>query len=416
VGTWDQTWAQLDKRYYIAILSFTWCRYYVNQTGSPYHNDEYFHEWRVPNSMDYNATYFDTTQPKLLNTDMCLGWDIGDGDDVNDGTCPSMCMSGDIWDDCGTAMESGDTTKACGSDVSTDSPSGTLTICEKQSNGMRTYVETYASNDTAFLLDFAAAFKKLTELGQDDLEYPTEVEAPSDLTYSECTSTCKMCTGFTVSDMFGSDLVPSAEGSTVTAYSAADLPAGLSIDSTTGYVSGTPTETSDSTAYTVTATNDAGSDTVNIRIKVLDGSSSNNCPSPTPAPTSAESTPTSAPTAAASCESWCSSNSNDWDTKCSWAKCSGCDDCSDDSSSSEDTPTEAPTYGDTCYSWCESNSNDWDTKCAWTKCSGCADCSELLLASQTTDNWSENLGDGKPEVTEMEEEDQRVPEDQWQEA
>ena len=39
---------------------------------------------------------------------------------------------------------------------------------------MRTYVETYATNDTAFLLDFAAAFKKLTELGQDDLEYPTE--------------------------------------------------------------------------------------------------------------------------------------------------------------------------------------------------------------------------------------------------
>merc|ERR1711968_245611 len=150
-GIWDQTFSKLDKRYYIAILSFTWCRFFVNQTGNDYDDSEYKHEWRVPNEMNENMTYYDTSTPKLLNTDMCLAWDIGDGDDeVNSNTCPSKCMSGDIWDGCTSASEAGATTRACSSTSSPDSPSGQLTICNKQTNGMREYVETYASNDTAF--------------------------------------------------------------------------------------------------------------------------------------------------------------------------------------------------------------------------------------------------------------------------
>jgi len=37
---------------------------------------------------------------------------------------------------------------------------------------------------------------------------------------------------------------------------------------------------------------------------------------------------TASPTTAGTCESWCASNANEWSTKCSWSKCSGCDDCS----------------------------------------------------------------------------------------
>lgn len=50
---------------------------------------------------------------------------------------------------------------------------------------------------------------------------------------------------------------------------------------------------------------------------------------PTTAPTEATEVPTETPTAAptVTCASWCAGNTNDWDTKCNWNKCAGCDDC-----------------------------------------------------------------------------------------
>ena len=128
----------------------------------------------------------------------------------------------------------------------------------------RTYVEKFASDVDVFLPAFVAAFKKMTELGATDLASPTEITAPSDLTYSDCTTVCKVCQGTAITA-----ITASASGSTVTSYTADDLPAGLSIDATTGTISGTPTTETAGTAYTVTATNDAGSDTVNVRYKVL---------------------------------------------------------------------------------------------------------------------------------------------------
>jgi 6-phosphogluconolactonase (cycloisomerase 2 family) len=64
---------------------------------------------------------------------------------------------------------------------------------------------------------------------------------------------------------------PSSGGGAVVSYSVAPpLPAGLSFDTTTGIVSGTPTAITAQGTYTVTATNTGGSDTVGLVITVND--------------------------------------------------------------------------------------------------------------------------------------------------
>ena len=65
---------------------------------------------------------------------------------------------------------------------------------------------------------------------------------------------------------------PSSTGSAVDSYSITpSLPAGLSLDTVTGVISGTPTELRAATDYTVTATNAGGSATTTVRITVSDG-------------------------------------------------------------------------------------------------------------------------------------------------
>jgi hypothetical protein len=62
---------------------------------------------------------------------------------------------------------------------------------------------------------------------------------------------------------------PSSTGGPVESYSISPaLPAGLSLDSSTGVISGTPSEASAATSHTVTATNSAGSTTVGVSITV----------------------------------------------------------------------------------------------------------------------------------------------------
>ena len=66
-------------------------------------------------------------------------------------------------------------------------------------------------------------------------------------------------------------VTPTAGGGTVTAWSITPLlPTGLSFDSSTGAISGTPSVVTSSTAYTVTATNAGGSATATVTIQVND--------------------------------------------------------------------------------------------------------------------------------------------------
>ena len=64
---------------------------------------------------------------------------------------------------------------------------------------------------------------------------------------------------------------PTSSGGAVTNWEITPtLPAGLSFDNATGAISGTPTAVSNSTTYTVTATNSGGSATATVSILVND--------------------------------------------------------------------------------------------------------------------------------------------------
>ncbi len=94
------------------------------------------------------------------------------------------------------------------------------------------------------------------------LNIAVKVVAPSSLTYSSNPATYT----------FGMPIhpnIPSNVGSPATSYSVSPaLPTGLTLDSTTGVISGTPTAVSPSAPYTVTGTNSAGFTTVALNITV----------------------------------------------------------------------------------------------------------------------------------------------------
>ena len=87
---------------------------------------------------------------------------------------------------------------------------------------------------------------------------------PSSVTYSQSSFTLTKGTAMTAAS-------PTSSGGTVTAWSVSpSLPAGLSLDTTTGEISGTPTAVTSSASYTITASNTGGSDTTTITITVND--------------------------------------------------------------------------------------------------------------------------------------------------
>lgn len=91
----------------------------------------------------------------------------------------------------------------------------------------------------------------------------TAIVAPSALSYTSQV-------GFTVNEAI-TPLTPTVTG-TVTSYSVSPaLPAGLSLNATTGIISGTPTVTQNAANYTITASNAAGSATAVIEITVSVG-------------------------------------------------------------------------------------------------------------------------------------------------
>merc|ERR1711865_140081 len=146
-GKWDRTFAQMDNIYFEQILDRPWFRFDVDESTKfggqapypDYAHEATKHEWRVAN--EPTADDFQDDTNKLLNTDMCLAWPIGDGDDVNDETCSTRKCDE-------TACEANDR-------------GGT---CATQDNSWRQHVVTYANDNTQFLQDFAAAWQKLVEL------------------------------------------------------------------------------------------------------------------------------------------------------------------------------------------------------------------------------------------------------------
>ena len=66
-------------------------------------------------------------------------------------------------------------------------------------------------------------------------------------------------------------VTPTSSGGPVTSWSVSpSLPSGLSLDSSTGAISGTPSAMTSSATYTVTATNTGGSTTADVTIGVND--------------------------------------------------------------------------------------------------------------------------------------------------
>jgi hypothetical protein len=102
-------------------------------------------------------------------------------------------------------------------------------------------------------------------------------KAPSNLTYSTNPAI------YTLGTVIAPN-VPSSGGGTVVSYSVAPaLPTGLSLDTSTGVISGTPTAITTTVSHTVTATNSAGSATVGLNITVNDVAPSNLAYSTNPA-------------------------------------------------------------------------------------------------------------------------------------
>jgi len=97
--------------------------------------------------------------------------------------------------------------------------------------------------------------------------------APSSLSYSA--NTANYCVGTAITPNS-----PTSSGSTPTSYSiSAALPAGLTFNTTTGIISGTPTTPSAATNYMVTATNACGSTSSVINIGVNSAPTFTACPS-----------------------------------------------------------------------------------------------------------------------------------------
>ena len=88
------------------------------------------------------------------------------------------------------------------------------------------------------------------------------VEPPSNLTYATHPAVYTVGTAITQN-------TPSSSGGAVTSYAVFPaLPSGLSLNTVTGVISGTPTAVSATATYTVTATNSAGSTTASLNIAV----------------------------------------------------------------------------------------------------------------------------------------------------
>ena len=100
--------------------------------------------------------------------------------------------------------------------------------------------------------------------GSDDPTPPTPptLEAPSNLAYAGSPGLFRAAEAV-------ADMTPTSAGGTPTLYEVSPaLPAGLSLDPTTGVISGTPTTPAAGSPFVVTASNTAGSTTANVTLAI----------------------------------------------------------------------------------------------------------------------------------------------------
>ena len=134
-------------------------------------------------------------------------------------------------------------------DTSTGTISGTPTVVSAATNYTVTASNAGGSNST------------VVSLAVNDI-------APSTITYTPNSFTLAKDSAMTA-------VTPTSSGGTVVSWSISpSLPAGLSLDTSTGTISGTPTTSSTSTTYTITATNTGGSATATVTILITDAAPS----------------------------------------------------------------------------------------------------------------------------------------------
>jgi hypothetical protein len=125
--------------------------------------------------------------------------------------------------------------------------------------GAITGTATASSPQTTYTITAANSAGTTTATVQITVTVP--IPAPSNLVYPQTTISANVGLAITTD-------TPTVTG-TVSAYSVSPaLPAGLSINTTTGAISGTPTAVTAQATYTVTATNSSGSTTATLQITV----------------------------------------------------------------------------------------------------------------------------------------------------
>lgn len=131
-GAWDSSRSRFDNSYYIEMVRKPWTReYHTSKANGAVHV-----QWIIPNENVRMVFGEPAGKLMLLNTDMCLAFDIGDGDDLNKDIA-SKCIV---------------------------KPPPNIGGCPPAPH-TREYVDRYIEDNQAFYDDYVVGFTKMTELG-----------------------------------------------------------------------------------------------------------------------------------------------------------------------------------------------------------------------------------------------------------